>query len=181
MPNSVRRSFAPRASALGATYGGYARQGERSLENLNFQQLLTYSPHFGARNELEVVGGYEYTHFDNRGFDARSQGFITDQFGVDNLGAGTAASSPLPTSYENESKLASFFSRVNYGYANKYFLTGVLRRDGSSRLAPGHQWEVFPAISGSWRNVFTQENLQGDPIALRSLFNRFPVAVLEKA
>ena len=37
------------------------------------------------------------------------------------------------------------------------------------------------AISGSWRNVFTQENLQGDPIALRSLFNRFPVAVLEKA
>ena len=36
-------------------------------------------------------------------------------------------------------------------------------------------------ISGSWRNVFTQENLPGDPIALRSLFNRFPVAVLEKA
>src|SRR5258708_16153997 len=65
--NSVRRSFAPRASALGAAYGGYARQGERSLDNLNFQQLLTYSPNYGA-SELEVVGGYEYTKNANRGF-----------------------------------------------------------------------------------------------------------------
>jgi (1->4)-alpha-D-glucan 1-alpha-D-glucosylmutase len=36
-------------------------------------------------------------------------------------------------------------------------------------------------ISGSWRNLFTGENLEGDRIALRSLFGRFPVAVLEKA
>jgi (1->4)-alpha-D-glucan 1-alpha-D-glucosylmutase len=36
-------------------------------------------------------------------------------------------------------------------------------------------------ISGSWRNLFTGENLEGDQIALRSLFARFPIAVLEKA
>jgi iron complex outermembrane receptor protein len=149
--NSVRRSYFPRSSPVGAAFGGLARQAELSLQNQNLQQLLTFSPHFGARNELEVVGGYEYTHFDNRGFDARAQGFITDAFGVDNLGAATAATSPLPTSYENESVLVSFFGRANFGFANKYFLTGVLRRDGSSRLAPGHQWELFPAISGSWR------------------------------
>src|SRR5258708_14541138 len=78
--NSVRRSFAPRASALGAAYGGFARQGERSLSNLNFQQLLTYSPNFGA-SELEVVGGYAATNDNNRGFEAQMQGFITDVFG----------------------------------------------------------------------------------------------------
>ena len=148
--NSVRRTYYPRSSPVGAAFGGLARQAQLTLNNQNFQQLLTYSPHFG-QSELEVVGGYEYTHTDNQGFDARSQGFITDQFGVDNLGAGTAASSPLPTSYENESRLVSFFGRANYGFANKYFLTAVLRRDGSSRLAPGHQWELFPALSASWR------------------------------
>jgi (1->4)-alpha-D-glucan 1-alpha-D-glucosylmutase len=36
-------------------------------------------------------------------------------------------------------------------------------------------------ISGSWRNLFTGENTEGDSIALRSLFCRFPVALLEKA
>ena len=149
--NSVRRAYYPRSSPIAAGQGGIANQAELSLQNQNLQQLLTFSPHFGASNELEVVGGYEYTHFDNRGFNAQAQGFITDQFGVDNLGAGTAATSPLPSSYENESVLVSFFGRANYGYANKYFLTGVLRRDGSSRLAPGHQWELFPAISASWR------------------------------
>jgi len=149
--NAERRTFAPLNSPIGAAYGGYARRAERSLQNIDFQQLLTYSPHFGKSSELEVVGGYEFSHIDNQGFEAQSEGFITSNFGTDNLGAGTQAKSPAPTSFHNESRLVSFFSRANYGYANRYFLTGVLRRDGSSRLAPGHQWAVFPALSGSVR------------------------------
>ena len=148
--NSTRQSFAPRASAVGAAYGGYARQAERSLQNTNFQQLLTYTPRFGSNQEFEVVAGYEYTKNDEQGFDVGMQNFITDAFGVDNLAGGAQTQSP-PSSYHNESQLSSFFGRANYGFAHKYYLTGVLRRDGSSRLAPGHQWETFPAISGSWR------------------------------
>ncbi len=148
--DATRRTFAPRSSPVGAQYSGYARQADRTLQNVNLQQLLTFSPRFGSQ-ELEVVGGYEYTKTDNRGFEAQMQGFITDAFGVNNLGAGTQASSPVPTSYRVESELASFFSRVNYGFADRYFVTGVVRYDGSSRLAEGHQWSVFPALSASWR------------------------------
>jgi iron complex outermembrane receptor protein len=165
--DAERRTYAPRSSAVGAAYGGYARQAQRSLQNTNFQQLLTFSPHFGT-NDLEVVGGYEYTKDDNRGFDAQMEGFITDAFGVDNLGAGTQASSPVPSAYHNESQLVSFFSRANLGLGHKYFLTGVLRRDGSSRLAPGHQWAVFPALSASWR--LTEEDFMRDaPLNLSTL------------
>ena len=165
--NAVRQTYYPRSSPTASGPGGIARQADLSLNNQNFQQLVTYSPHFGS-SELEVVGGYEYTHFDNKGFAAQSQGFVTDQFGPSNLGAGTAATSPLPTSFENESKLVSFFSRANYGYANKYFLTGVVRYDGSSRLAPGHQWETFPAISGSWR-LSEESFFKGGPFSNFSL------------
>jgi iron complex outermembrane receptor protein len=166
--DSERRSYAPRSSAVGAAYNGYARRAQRSLENLNFQQLLTYTPRLSANQEFEIVGGYEYTKTDNQGFDAQSEGFITDVFGVDNLAAGTQASSPVPTSYHNESQLVSFFSRANYGFAHKYFLTGVLRRDGSSRLAPGHRWTVFPALSGSWRLTETSF-MRNAPLGLSSL------------
>jgi len=151
MTNAVRRTFAPRVSPVGAQYNGYARQAERSLQNANLQQLLTYSPRLGTDHEVEVVGGYEYTKFDNRGFEAQVQGFITDAFGVNNLGGGTQSQSPIPTSYRVESQLASFFGRVNYGWKGKYFVTGVVRQDGSSRLAEGHQWQTFPAVSASWR------------------------------
>src|SRR3989449_3948663 len=46
---------------------------------------------------------------------------------------------------------SAFFGRANYGLKDRYFLTGVLRYDGSSRFAVGHKWAVFPAVSGSWR------------------------------
>jgi iron complex outermembrane receptor protein len=149
--SSVRQTYVPRSNPLGAEFDGVARQAERSLQNLNFQQLLTATPKLGDKQEFEIVGGYEYSSFTNNGFEATMQGFVTDAFQWNNLSGGTQTGSPAPISYIQESKLVSFFSRANYGYAGKYYLTGVVRRDGSSRLAEGHKWSTFPAISASWR------------------------------
>src|SRR4029450_64111 len=66
--NSVRQTYIPRANPIGAEFNGGAREAERSLKNLNFQQLLTLTPRIATNQELEVVGGYEYSRFDNRGF-----------------------------------------------------------------------------------------------------------------
>ena len=163
-----RRTFAPRSSPVGAQYGGYASQAQKTLQNLNFQQLLTYAPRFGESNSVEVVGGYEYSDFDARGFGAQMQGFITDAFGVNNLGAGTQLQSPVPYSYHVQSKLVSFFGRAVYDWADRVTLNAVLRYDGSSRLAPGHQWQSFPGFAASWR--LDQESfMQNHPIGLSRL------------
>jgi TonB-linked SusC/RagA family outer membrane protein len=172
--NSVRQTYIPRNSPIGAEFNGVARQAEKSLQNLNFQQLLTATPKLGDKQELEVVGGYEYSSFNNNGFDATMQGFVTDAFEWNNLGAGTQAGSPVPTSYIQQSKLVSFFSRANYGYAGKYYLTGVFRRDGSSVLAEGHKWATFPAISASWR-INNEDFMKGSrfsTLALRAGWGR---------
>jgi TonB-dependent starch-binding outer membrane protein SusC len=172
--NAVRQTYFPLSSPIGASFGGAARQAERSLQNLNFQQLLTFTPRLPDRHELDVVGGYEYSTYNNRGFEVISQGFITDVFQYNNLGAGTPASSPPPVSYIQESKLVSFFSRANYGFAEKYFLTGVIRRDGSSRLAEGNQWSIFPALSASWR-LSNEDFMRGgmfSTLALRAGWGR---------
>jgi TonB-dependent starch-binding outer membrane protein SusC len=147
--NSVRRTYVPRNNALGAQFNGLARQAERNLQNLNFQQLLTWTPRLFENHELDLVGGYEYAEYENAGFEVEVRNFITDAFRWNNLGAGATATPPV--SYNEQSKLVSFFSRANYGFANKYFLTGVVRYDGSSRLAEGNKWSVFPAVSASWR------------------------------
>ena len=162
--SSVRQTYIPRSSPLGAEFSGVARQAERSLQNLNFQQLLTGTPKLGDRQELEVVAGYEYSKFTNNGFEAIMQGFVTDAFQFNNLGAGTQTGSPVPVSYIQESRLVSFFSRANYGYAGRYYLTAVVRRDGSSRLAEGHKWSTFPAISASWR-INNEDFMQGSRLS----------------
>lgn len=48
-------------------------------------------------------------------------------------------------------QLASFMGRINYNYADKYLLTASARYDGSSRLAPGNKWVLFPSAALAWR------------------------------
>jgi iron complex outermembrane receptor protein len=141
---SNRQIFWPSQSPVGASTGGLARQEQRDLSNINYQGLLTFTPSLGASNEIEVVGGYEFTQFDNQGLGALVRGFTSDATGPNNLGAGTQTQSDPAFSYRQQSRLVSFFGRANYGFANKYFLTGVLRYDGSTRLAPATSGRSSP-------------------------------------
>lgn len=45
----------------------------------------------------------------------------------------------------------SYFSRLNYGFANKYLIEGTLRADGSSRFDPDKRWGYFPGVNLVWR------------------------------
>ena len=48
-------------------------------------------------------------------------------------------------------KLQSYMARVNYALKDKYLLTVTGRVDGSSRLAPGHKYGLFPSVAVAWR------------------------------
>jgi TonB-dependent starch-binding outer membrane protein SusC len=47
--------------------------------------------------------------------------------------------------------LIGYFARASYNYNSKYYLDAVVRRDGSSRFAPGKKWGTFMTASGAWR------------------------------
>lgn len=57
-------------------------------------------------------------------------------------------------------RLASYFARASYNYAEKYMLQATVRRDGSSRFGPNNKWGVFPSVSAGW-NVKNEEFMQG--------------------
>ncbi len=57
---------------------------------------------------------------------------------------------PVVTSTETENAILSYFAIADYSYKNKYFLSGTVRRDGSSRLADDNKWTTFGAIGASW-------------------------------
>ena len=46
---------------------------------------------------------------------------------------------------------SSYFGQVKYSFKEKYILTGVIRRDGSSVFGPNNRYGTFPAISAAWR------------------------------
>ena len=146
---SVRKTYLPRISPVGAEFMGRARQVNRELSNNTLQTLLSFAPRFSDTQEIEVVGGYEYSDFDNGEFGAEGRSFLTDAFSYNNLGGGSTQIPPF--SFREQSRLVSFFGRANYSLRDKYFFTGVVRRDGSSRFGEGNKWAVFPAFSAAWK------------------------------
>lgn len=46
--------------------------------------------------------------------------------------------------------LVSYMARINYSYKDRYLLTLTGRIDGSSRLAEGHKYHHYPAMSAGW-------------------------------
>lgn len=63
--------------------------------------------------------------------------------------------------------LASYFGRISYSYKDRYLLNASVRRDGSSKLAPGNQWQTFPAVSAGW--VISNESFY--PASVASTLN----------
>jgi len=55
------------------------------------------------------------------------------------------------SSYNGEYALFGMFGRVDYGYKDKYLFTGIVRRDGVSRLSKDNRFGIFPSVSMGWR------------------------------
>jgi iron complex outermembrane receptor protein len=146
---STRRTFLPKNSPVGAEFGGRAIQANRERTSQTFQSYLTYNEIFAEDHTVDILAGYEYNEFLFEEFRAETRDFVTDALSYNSLEAG--AELIPPTSQKETSRLISFFGRVNYNYRQRYYLTGVLRRDGSSRFGDGNKWAMFPAVSGAWR------------------------------
>ena len=114
--------------------------------------LLNYTKTMG-QHTLSALGGFQYLTNDFNTISAFRQGNNFQQF--------EQISSFDPTGMTNGGNasqwaLMSYFGRLNYNYAGKYFLEANLRNDGSSRFANGYKWGLFPSFSGAWR--FSAEN-----------------------
>jgi iron complex outermembrane receptor protein len=143
-----REEYYPLANPVGQAFGGgFARQATLNNQTQTIQTVLNYQRPFGNDNTVDVVGGYEYSKFNTNSVTATGTGFFTDAFTFNNL---NAAATRTDFSDATEARLASFFGRANVGLNDRFYVTGVLRYDGSSRFAEGHKWAAFPGISGSW-------------------------------
>ena len=100
---------------------------------------------------------WQQTDFFN--INASVQGFATDYFGFNNLGAGAT----LPAVGSSASKFAfnSYFGRVNYSLDNKYLFTLTGRADGSSRFGENDKFAFFPSGAIAWK-VSEEEFLKGN-------------------
>lgn len=113
-----------------------------------FSNTLNYKKSFDKHN-LNVLAGYEAIKFEiGRGVSGLRGGYFSfnpDFWTLDNGATIINASSYAITPTTN----ASLFGRVDYNFNDKYYLSGSLRRDGSSRFQEA--FGVFPSVTAAWR------------------------------
>jgi TonB-linked SusC/RagA family outer membrane protein len=120
----------------------------------NWTNTLQYNQTFG-KHTIKVLGGYEsYYNYGRQINDSQTKFFSLDPaFVAINAGTGSINASSGITGYDTR---LSQFGRLDYNYNSRYYLSGTIRRDGSSLFYQGRQYGVFPSVSAAWR--ISQEN-----------------------
>jgi len=130
----------------GKSVNGRTSRTTSKTQAFTANQLLNYNTNFD-KHSIDVLLGHEYYYERYNYLTARRDNQVVDgPVELDNY-----ANPAVVDSYVTEDKLESFFSRIQYNYDNRYFLSASLRRDGSSRFAPESRWGTFWSLGGGWQ------------------------------
>jgi TonB-linked SusC/RagA family outer membrane protein len=117
-----------------------------NISSYNLNQLLNYNKTFGSHTVDVLLGHENYQSTDNFLTGSRSQQILDGNYELVNFTTTTNLNSIY-----NIRRIEGYFSRVNYDFNEKYFLSASVRRDGSSKFAQESRWGTFYSASGAWR------------------------------
>ena len=127
--------------------------------NKLIEHTLNFDKDFG-RHHVDAVAGLTYQHHEWEGLWGSRLNFpLVNGKYLTYLSSG--ASNQQNSNTFSENAMISYLGRVNYIFGEKYYLTGTIRRDGTSRLSKDNRWGNFPSISGAWR--ISKENFFNVP------------------
>jgi iron complex outermembrane receptor protein len=139
-------TFVPDSAASSYIVGGTGGENnpyKQTTTNTLFEAYLNYTRDLKPiKSHLDVVGGYSYNDYLSKIYNYASY-YANDSMVVN--------SQPAFPFDKPEHRLLSYFGRLNYTFEDRYLLTATVRRDGSSRFAPGHQWGWFPSVALAWK------------------------------
>lgn len=113
------------------------------------EQLLTYIKEFG-KHSINALAGYTSEEYTYLGFSASARDFDREyDWAQEFINANDYTDKP--SSGFGDNSLVSALGRVAYSYDNKYYLTGVIRNDYTSKVMKDYRLGTFPSLSAAWR------------------------------
>jgi len=148
---------------FGNSPGAFAAQAKNTATSYLAESTLNYTNTFNNRHRVNALVGASWQDFTIESLSGNALGFPTENFGSNNLGLGL---NPGVSSNIIESRLISYFGRVNYILDNKYIFTATSRVDGSSKFGDGNKYGFFPSGAFAW-NVSEEDFLQDSGLYLK--------------
>jgi len=140
-------------------------RNETWVINWNVENTISYNRVFNRHNVTLLGGWGEYKDGNARGATISYNNIPAKTFDQASF-----IYNSLPADRQNSSgsdgtdhRINSLFSRLQYNYDEKYLLTALIRRDGSSRFGTNNKFGYFPSVSVGWvptlESFFPQNNV----------------------
>ena len=140
--------------------------------NWSVENMLTYDRAFG-KHRVNAVAMYSSEQNLYNSTYVSATNIPADNLQYNNLGQSASADITINPDYQGYkmSGLQSWMGRIMYSFDDRYMISVTGRADGSSRLAPGHQWHTYPAVSVGWN--INKESFMKDITWIDALKLRF--------
>ena len=163
MDNKEREFWAP-GSVNGQSLNGLGYRWTYTNKTLTSSTTLNYNQTFGE-HKINGLLGYE---IEDR--HLLEQYVSANNYSTDKLPELANGQPYGGGSAYYDATIMSYLGSLNYSYADKYYLSGSFRRDGSSRLGVDNRWANFWSVSGAWRIAgegFLEGNKWANDLKLR--------------
>ncbi|MDN5215253.1 TonB-dependent receptor [Fulvivirgaceae bacterium BMA12] len=139
---------------------------ENFARDLLNENTISFNKELAQDHSINGVVGFTWQTVQNESSRLNTQGDIVT---IDRIELGDVDQHRVNSGF-NKAQFVSYLGRLNYTYKNKYFLTLVGRRDGSSRFAENNKYNFFPSVAVAWRLIeepFAQNLNVFDDLKLR--------------
>lgn len=145
----------------GYTYGGNNPETSDAYNTataLNYtgfgwtwDNTINYNATFNRVHNVSFLGLFSMEKSHTEKFQTQGNNVMNDTDWFNMGSAGTIVNDGSTYSSYSESSMISYAVRLNYDFMGKYYFTGTVRWDGSSKFADGHRWGSFPSAALAWR------------------------------
>jgi len=150
-------------STDGGSYNGLKTEYDFHTRTITNSTVLHFDKNWGS-HAVTALAGFELEDHYTDYINASTSNFPTDKLSALSVGQTHGA-----YGRKNTSGMISYFFSANYNYADKYYVSGSFRRDGSSKLGVDNRWGNFWSASAAWR--LSKEGF----MAGSKLFNDFKI------
>ena len=155
--------------------GGKAGRQYYSENKFNWDNTLTWNHKFGKKHSLTAMAGSAYYSYINTGLSLTGQGYLVDEVMWKDMDAVQDKNTYVAGSGDMDRHSLSFFTRLNYDYNKRYYLTVTARGDGASNFAANKKWGFFPSAAFRWNihnEAFLHNAVWIDELSLKLSYGR---------
>ena len=136
------------AQPVGTYTSGLSQQSFGRYYSFTYTNTAEYRFTLKEKNDFSILIGQESIISKSNSFGVYTQGQTDPRKML--LSQGTSIEIGNVSESMSQTVMNSYFANLNYDFDNRYFLDASIRRDGSSKFAPGHRWGTFYAVGARW-------------------------------